>query len=62
MMDGVNIVEIQERLNSFLDPSDRLNSLAALGGNEVGRVSFKNNLIMKQKKIQREHGPYHMVI
>jgi chemotaxis protein MotA len=36
MMDGVNIVEIQERLNSFLDPSDRLNSLAALGGNEVG--------------------------
>jgi chemotaxis protein MotA len=28
MMEGVNIVEVQERINSFLDPSDRLNGLS----------------------------------
>jgi chemotaxis protein MotA len=28
IMDGVNIVEIQERINSYLDPSDRLSALS----------------------------------
>jgi chemotaxis protein MotA len=35
MMEGVNIVEIQERLNSFLDPSDRLSSFGAQNVDEV---------------------------
>ena len=28
MMEGVNIVEVQERINSFLDPSERLTGLS----------------------------------
>jgi hypothetical protein len=27
MMENVNIVEIQERINSFLDPSERISGL-----------------------------------
>jgi len=35
IIEGANIIELQERINSYLDPSERLNSLNLEGAAEA---------------------------